>query len=141
MTPQNPNFVEATRAALLGQPLAEHLGIHLSDIGAGWFETVLPIQRIHLQHDGIVHGGVLATLADLGLALAAHTLIDVDQRVVTVEFKINYLRAVIGDSVRCRADVIRPGRHITASEASLWVSKDGLEVLVAKAIGTIAILS
>jgi uncharacterized protein (TIGR00369 family) len=140
MTPRNIEFESATSAALGGQPLADHLGIALSGIGAGWFETVLPIQRFHLQHDGIVHGGVLATLADLGLALAAHTLVAAGERVVTVEFKINYLRAVIGASVRCRADVLRPGKSVTVSEASLWVQRDGNEILVAKAMGTIAIL-
>jgi uncharacterized protein (TIGR00369 family) len=141
MNPTNPDYAAATTAALQNQPLADHLGIVLSGLGVGWFETSLAIQEIHLQHDGIVHGGVLATLADLGLALAAHTLILADQRVVTVEFKINYLRAVIGQSVRCRAEVIRPGRHVTASEASIWVLRDNVEILVAKAMGTIAILS
>ncbi len=141
MTPKNPDFASATEAALLNQPLAEHLGIVLSGIGAGWFETTLKIERIHLQHDGIVHGGVLATLADLGLALAAHTLVAAGQRVVTIEFKINYLRAVAGESVRCRADVVRPGNTVTVSESELWLLNDGKEVLVAKAMGTIAVLS
>lgn len=140
MEPRNPAFAEVTRAALLNQPLSEHLGITLSGVGPGWFETVLPILKIHLQHDGIVHGGVIATLADLGIAMAAHTLVADGDRVVTVEFKINYLRAVIGDSVRCRAEVIRPGRTVTVSEASLWVRRDGTEVLVAKAMGTVAVL-
>ena len=127
MTPKNPDFASATEAALLNQPLAEHLGIVLSGIGAGWFETTLKIERIHLQH--------------LGLALAAHTLVAAGQRVVTIEFKINYLRAVAGESVRCRADVVRPGNTVTVSESELWLLNDGKEVLVAKAMGTIAVLS
>ena len=89
-----------TRAAVAQQPFMELLGITLSGVGDGWVEVLLPIEERVLQHDGLVHGGALATLADIGCALAAHTQMRADQRVVTVELKINYLRAVMPERNR-----------------------------------------
>lgn len=99
---QDPQYRERTLAAFAHQPWAEHLGMQAGDLGPGWFEIHLPLQTFHQQHDGIVHGGVLATLADTAVALAAYTLAAKGQRIVTIEFKINYLRPAQGKLLLCR---------------------------------------
>ena len=140
MAPRNPRFEQRTLAALGDQPFAALLGMEATGAGAGWFETRMALAPQHLQHDGIVHGGVVATLADTCLALAALTLAAEDERIVTVEFKINYLRASQGQWLRCRGQVIRPGMTITVSEAEVFVGGGDGERLVATALGTIAVL-
>ncbi len=55
-----------------------------------------------------VHAGVQATIADHTAGGAATTLIDKGQFVLTVEFKINLLRVTRGDSLLCRAQVLKP---------------------------------
>ncbi len=141
MTPRDPQFEQRTLAALSVQPFAALLGIEAAGAGAGWFEMRLTLAPQHLQHDGIVHGGVAATLADMGLAFAAMTLVAADERIVTVEFKINFLRAIQGRQLRCRGQVIRPGRTVTVSEADIFVAGEDEERLVATALGTIAVLA
>ncbi|HEY2915519.1 MAG TPA: PaaI family thioesterase, partial [Candidatus Angelobacter sp.] len=37
--------------------------------------------------------------------------------VLTVEFKINYLRPAIGDRLRCTATVLRAGKTVIVAEA------------------------
>ena len=140
MTPRDPNFEQRALTALTDQPFAALLGMEATGAGAGWFETRMALAAQHLQHDGIVHGGVVATLADTCLALAALTLVAENERIVTVEFKINYLRATQGQWLRCRGQVIRPGRAVTVSEVEVFVGGDDGERLVAKALGTIAVL-
>ncbi len=141
MTPRNPQFEQRALAALHDQPFAAFLGMEATGAGIGWFEVRLELAPQHLQHDGIVHGGVVATLADTCLAFAALTLVAQDERIVTVEFKINYLRATQGQWLRCRGQVIRPGRTITIAEAQLFEGGRGEERLVATALGTIAVLA
>ncbi len=136
----DPHYRERTLAAFAHQPWAEHLGMEATDAGPGWFTIRCPLQAFHRQHDGLVHGGVLATLADTAAALAAYTLAAPGQRIVTVEFKINYLRPAAGDALLCRGSVLRPGRTITVSEAEIFSLDGETRLLVAKALATIAIL-
>lgn len=141
MTPQNPNYRQASREAFEGQAFAELLGMTVGHIAPGELDIhLLPDDR-HLQHDGIVHGGVLATMADTAVAMAAHTLVAASERVVTVEFKISYLRPAGAEPLICRGRVLRPGRSITTSEAELLALRDGREVLIAKALGTVAVIT
>lgn len=137
---QDPQYRERTLAAFAHQPWAEHLGMQAGDLGPGWFEILLPLKPFHLQHDDIVHGGVLATLADTSVALAAYTLAADGQRIVTIEFKINYVRPAQGELLVCRGTVLRPGRTITVSEAEIFTVDGTEKKLAAKALATIAIL-
>lgn len=140
MQAQDPDFRDKTLAALTDQPFAALLGMEAIDAGVGWIEVGLEITAQHTQHDGIVHGGAVATLADTGAALAALTLIGAGERVVTIEFKINFLRPARHGRLVCRGQVLRPGRNVTISEAEV-VGVDGdARTLIAKAMATIAIL-
>ena len=140
MQAQDPDFRDKTLAALTDQPFAKLLGMEAMDAGPGWIEVGLDITPQHTQHDGIVHGGAVATLADTGAALAALTLIKPGERVVTIEFKINFLRPALGGRLVCRGQVLRPGRNVTISEAEVVCHQGDTRTLIAKAMATIAIL-
>lgn len=137
---QNPEFRARTLAAFQAQPFAQWLGMTEADAGEGWFEVRLPVRPEHAQHDGVVHGGVIATLADTCAAMAAHTLAAPGEQVLTVEFKISYLRAAAGGALRCRGTVLRQGRTLTTSEAEVYADGPERSVLAAKALATIALV-
>jgi len=141
MTNQHSAQWQQTRTAIEQQPFMKLLGIAVDDLGEGWLQTSLQIEDKHRQHDGLVHGGVLATLADLSCTMAAHTQLLETQRVVTVEIKINFLRAVQDGRVRCRGEVLRKGRTLIVSEGKLYAQCNGEEVLVGVALATIAVLA
>ena len=58
---------------------------------------------------GSFHGGAIASLADNALTFAGGTVLGV--AVVTSEFKINFLRPALGDSLVARATVVHKGRR------------------------------
>ncbi len=116
-------------------PFIQHVGMRLLDAGEGWCETEIEIGQQHEQQDGFIHAGVQATMADHSAGTAAATLIRPGQYVLTVEFKINLLRPAKGKQLRCRAEVLRPGKTLTVVESSLLTEK-----LVSKATVTIAVL-
>ena len=138
---QNPQYRERTLAAFEDQPFARWLGMEAAEAGEGWFQVRLILRPEHAQHDGVVHGGVIATLADTCAAMAAHTLAASHEQVLTVEFKINFLRAAQGGALRCRGTVLRQGRTLTVSEAEVYAEGPERNVLAAKAMATIALVS
>ena len=137
---QDPQYRERTLAAFADQPFAQWLGMGGADAGEGWFEVRLVLRPEHAQHDGVVHGGVVATLADTCAAMAAHTLAGPNEQVLTVEFKINYLRAARAGVLHCRGTVLRQGRTLTVAEAEVYAEGPESRVLAAKAMATVALV-
>jgi len=140
MKTQNPNYREQVRWIFEAAPFVGDLGLELSDLGPGWCESVLPVAAKHLQQDGYIHAGVQATAADHTAGGAAGTLVQQDQTVLTVEFKINLLRPAQGDRLRCRATVLRAGKTLIVAESEVFTGKDGDEKLAAKATATLAVV-
>ncbi len=114
-----------------------HLGIELTSVGDDWCESQMAVADYHRQQHGFIHAGVLATLADHTAGGAARA-VSGDRDVITIEFKINFLRPAVGERLRCRARVLRAGKSIIVSEAEVFALKDGEEKLVAKATETLS---
>ncbi|MGZ7060383.1 MAG: PaaI family thioesterase [Candidatus Angelobacter sp.] len=112
------------------------LDIRLDKVSEGTCETSLVVlDRLRQQH-GFVHGGVIATMADHAAGGAARS-VSGEKDVLTVEFKINYLRPAIGDRLRCTASVLRGGKTMIVAEALVYASNAGKETLVAKLTETL----
>lgn len=136
--PQNPDFPERVRDIFERAPFIQHIGVRFEDCGPGWCESSLVLEPRHLQQDDFVHAGVLAAVADHAAGAAAATMIAADRMVLTVEFKINLLRPAMGESLRCRADLLKCGRRLIIAESSVFTTAKGKEKLVAKAMVTLA---
>jgi uncharacterized protein (TIGR00369 family) len=114
------------------------LGIELESVGEGECVTTLELRDRHLQQDGFVHAGVHATIADHTAGIAAATLLRERQMVLSVEFKINLLRAAKGERLVCKAKVLKPGRKFAVVEAEVFCNDGEEERLVSKMIATMA---
>ena len=114
------------------------LGIELESVGDGECVTTLDVKDRHLQQDGFVHAGVHATIADHTAGVAAATMLRDHQMVLSVEFKINLLRAARGDRLICRAEVLKPGRRFSVVESEVFCVDGGDEQLVSKTTATMA---
>lgn len=132
--------VELVKAIFDAAPFVRTLGLSLDGAAPGRCESSLPVAPHHLQQDGFVHAGVLATMADHTAGGAGATLVGSEETVLTIEFKINLLRPALGDRLRCRASVLRRGRMIVAAESEVFAHADGAEKLVAKAMVTLAVV-
>ena len=136
--PQDPDYRAAVQRIFSAAPFIRSLGIELVDLGPGWCETALAVAERHLQHHGYVHAGVQATLADHSAGAAASTLIAAGEQILSVEFKLNLLRATRAERLRCRASVLRAGRTITVVEAEVYAGEGAQETLSSKATVTLA---
>jgi uncharacterized protein (TIGR00369 family) len=122
-------------------PFIADLGLDLESVGDGSCVTSLKLEERHLQQDGFVHAGVHATIADHSAGVAAATVLQDNRMVLSVEFKINLLRAAKGERLICRAAVLKPGRRFSVVESEVFCVAEGVETLVSKMTATIAFVS
>ncbi len=120
-------------------PFVNENGIRLTDIGAGWCEATVEIAPHHLQQTGVVHAGLLTTLADHCAGAAAFTLTGPDAMPLTTSINVSLLRAAQGARLRCRAEVTRAGRQVSFAEASIWSVDANGENLAARAAVVLAV--
>ena len=107
-------------------------------IETGRFVTRVRLESHHLQQDGFVHAGLLATLSDHTAGYASYTLVPRNRRILTVEYKINFLAPARGECLECRSRVIKPGRSLLVAESEVYAVRGSEETLVAKALLTMA---
>jgi acyl-CoA thioesterase len=113
-------------------------GYELDSIGDGKATMSLRVMDRHKQIHGVVHGGILASLADTAGAMAAYPLLPKGTRLATVEMTINYLEPVDRGPIIAEARVLRLGRTLAVSECEI---KDAEGKLAAKSLLTFAIMS
>jgi uncharacterized protein (TIGR00369 family) len=116
------------------------VGYELVGVGPGWAETILTVTPRHGQAQGFVHAGVLATMADHTAGGAATTLVEANEVVVTVEYKVNFLKPALGDRLCCRADVLRAGRTLSVVEAKVYTESNEKKPVAAMLL-TLAVIS
>ncbi|NIA14956.1 MAG: hotdog fold thioesterase [Nitrospiraceae bacterium] len=141
MTESNPDNAKTVESVFGRARFIRDLGIELEGLGPGWCESRLQLTERHLQQDDYVHAGVLATMADHTAGASGQTMAAADGIVLTVEFKINFLRPATGEWLRCRAEVLKAGQSLIVSESEVYASLDGAEKLVAKATVTLAVVA
>ena len=97
----------------------QHLGIELVRIEDGACECALTPRPEHLQQNGFVHAGVLATLADHTAGGAAISALPPDRGVLSTHFAVQLMRPAQG-RLRCRAEVLRAGKSLVFTEATVY---------------------
>ena len=90
----------------------------------------LPVKRRHLNQMGLVHGGAIATLVDNSMGIACLKL--AGRPLVTVEFKVNFVRPAHKGTLTGTSYVYKKGEHLAFTECD--VTDEG-GVLIAKAFG------
>lgn len=108
------------------------LGCEPLRIDGGEAEVRLALTPELRNRAGKLHGGAIFSLVDIAMGLACSSAHGFERKSVTVECKINYMRAIDAGDVHCLARVIHFGSRTLVVEAE--VRQD--EALVARAQGT-----
>ncbi|MDF0532469.1 PaaI family thioesterase [Tsukamurella sp. 8F] len=126
----------AAREILAAQAFNTVVGAELTDFGDGRAELVLDIADHHRQQYGVVHGGVLAFLADNVVTFAAGSVLGTG--VITAGVDVSYLRAARAGSLRAVGSVARHTARHAVCTAEIWLeATDSDPELCAIAQGTI----
>ena len=122
-------------------PFFEFMGLTeltFLQVEEGLIEFKLPVSRNHLNVHRIVHGGVLATLADIGCILAVRANMPLERLshllFYTQNLRSDYLANIgKGDLIVC-GQVISHLRTYSLVEAHI---RDGNENLLVRAVGQV----
>ena len=127
-----PELTELVRRGE-GSPFYQLLGIRIEEAANNYARLSINIDQRHTQFLNVVHGGVIATLADSAAAWAIYGSGDLEGVPVTVEMKINFLRSVESGRLVAEARNIHAGRRIVVSDVAV---KDSKGNLIAKSLVT-----
>ena len=94
-------IVDIARGALNAQPFSALLGTKLMQVDSSSLTLCLTIRDELRQQHGFVHGGVVSYLVDNALTFAG--ALRLGPKVVTGEYKINYLRPAVSGTLMARA--------------------------------------
>jgi uncharacterized protein (TIGR00369 family) len=103
----------------LNVPFLKLLGVRCLSAEMGKGEILLALKPEHTNTWDVAHGGVLLTLMDVAMAVAARSGDPEDRSVVTIEMKNNFMQAANG-ILRVKADTVRRTATMAFCEAKLY---------------------
>jgi uncharacterized protein (TIGR00369 family) len=131
-----PNDV-LTRFAEEGIPFNQYLGFRVGDLGDGTCDLYTD-PRPEFTGDPFrpaLHGGLLSALADASGGLAVFTRATRDQRISTVDMRVDYLRVGKVDArVTARSRVIRLGNKVAVTETMILQGDDDQPIALCRAV-------
>ena len=98
-------------------------------------KVTLPIQPLFINSVGIVHGGIICSLADIAMGNSFEIDENNRQTVVTVDLKTTFIKAAKGRFLTADAHVVKKGRTLNHIDCFIYDEKNNL---VAKANGIFA---
>ena len=88
----------------------------------------MPLDKTYLQEGGVVHGGIISTLADTAAVYTVHPYLNENQSMTSIEFKINFLSPALFENgdLLAKANLVKRGRKValcdvrSSRKKSLW---------------------
>ena len=127
-----PDFPDAFKVSDPSDPLETLTGPFYQRKGGPISEVFLLAERKHCNSGGVVHGGLLMTMADLALCAACRDGLE-GERAITVSLNSEFLAAAMeGDFVTAKAELTRRGKSMAF--ARCLITAGNKTVLAASAV-------
>jgi len=129
-------LITALRDRLQDSEFYRWAGVEVTDASPGVVEIEFEAGSQHLNLQGLVHGGILATLADTAMGLAVRTALEPGRRHVTVQLGIEFLSPGRTGTITARGRTVKIGTQLGFAEADV-MNADGR--LLARAHSTLSV--
>ncbi|MET0605005.1 MAG: PaaI family thioesterase [Beijerinckiaceae bacterium] len=113
------------------------IGARLEAIAPGECVIAMPRAESLLQQHGFAHGGAIGMIADSACGYAALSLMPAGSGVLTVEYKINFIAPAAGERFIATGNVLRSGRQLTVSQATVESLNGGERRVIAHMTSTL----
>lgn len=117
-------------------PFNDHLGIVVEATHPDGITISCEMRPEFRNGHGVLHGGVIATLADVAVGVALRPRI-APKTATTIDLKVNYLKPLLEGKLWARSYLVRVGRTLITGRVDLT---DDAGNLVAIAIASYMIL-
>jgi uncharacterized protein (TIGR00369 family) len=133
---EHESLISSLRDRLQDSEFYRWAGVEVTDASPGMVEIAFEAGPQHLNLQGLVHGGILATLADTAMGLAVRTVLEAGRRHVTVQLGVEFLSAGRPGRIIARGRSIKIGAQLGFAEADV-MNGDGR--LLARAHSTLSV--
>lgn len=102
-------------------PVNARLGFELRSHDESGAVVAFTPRPEHTQEYGVVHGGILAALADTAAVYALHPVLADGQGMTSIEFKVNFLAAARpgAGEVVARSTMLRRGKTLAVLQSDV----------------------
>ncbi|MHA1671920.1 MAG: PaaI family thioesterase [Promethearchaeota archaeon] len=99
-------------------PYYSTIGMNVKEIANGKARIEL-IMREELSQNGMIHGGVLASMIDASCACAAFSATNFVGFVTTIDLQVSYLKPVSKGTIIASAECLRAGKNVLFCESKI----------------------
>ena len=117
-------------------PYWQTLGLELVEVEVGRAVFAANV-RPQLMQNGVLHGGVLASIADSACAVAAISRVYPANYATTINLQVSYLKPVLEGRFRAVGRCLKAGKNVLFSEAQVFDEK---ETLVCSAVSQLLVI-
>lgn len=105
-----------------GLPFQKMLGIRVAEIVEGRVRLFIPFRQdlIGDARRPVLHGGVISTLADVCAGFAVWTRCSLDDRIATIDLRVDNLRPATANDLYAEATVRLLGNRVGNAQVVLW---------------------
>ena len=117
-------YLEEIRERVRTSPFHQWAGITLLGVGGGESEVAMELGDHHFNPQGIVHGGVIAAIADTSIGLALRSILRPGLTHRTAQLNVHFLSKAEGNRIIGRGHSRHLGQRMGYGEAEV-VDGDG----------------
>jgi uncharacterized protein (TIGR00369 family) len=115
-----PNtLLSSLRDRLAASRFHSWAGMEVVDAAPGAVTVAMQVEEHHVNLQGLVHGGMLAILADTACGLSIRSAMEPGRLHVTADLDIHFLAPAGPGRLLGRAQAIKVGRSLAFAEASI----------------------
>jgi len=117
-------------------PFNTYIGMQLTELSEGFARAVIPFKAELVGDSRIqaIHGGVIAAAMDaVGGIAGIATLTSFEDKIVTVDMRVDYIRSARNTGLLIEARIVRSGNKIITTNMQVFAEEDG--ILVAEGRG------
>lgn len=116
----NPDYAKTVLESFARQGLMATLGARIVTLEPGFCAIEMPYAPGVSQQQGFFHGGAIGAIADTAAGYAAYSLMPAGSEILTVEYKLNLVRAAVPPTLRAEGRVLRAGKTLTVCRADVY---------------------
>lgn len=116
---ESRNLLHDLRERLAASEFHTWAGMEVVEASDGEVTVAMDVLDRHLNLQGLVHGGMLAILADTACGLSIRSAMEAGRLHVTTDMDIHYLAPARPGRLFGRGKAIRVGRSLAFAEASI----------------------
>ena len=130
------DVLDALRARIASSPFHTWAGIEVVAAAPGEVSVTMDVEERHVNLQGLVHGGMLAILADTACGLAIRSAIEPGRLHITTDLDVHFLSPAGPGRLLGHGRAVKVGRSLAFAEASV---EDAAGTLLAKAQGRFSV--